>query len=148
MCTSTHTYIQTYIRINMQKYIHTNYTHFFVDVIFYKINISTDNPLRIFRGFLGFFTNPWRISLSEISLILSSANINPGGNFVEIDIWCSFSFKLEIFISVASIAKNDGFYWLNFYNFGNLEVFSYFLANNMSEKSGKINTQLATAKIF
>ena len=39
-------------------------------------------------------------------------------------------------------------YWLTFYNFSNFEVFSFFLANNISEKSGKINTLLATAKMF
>ena len=67
---------------------------------------------------------------------------------MEIDIWHSFRFKLEICISIASIERSDGLYWLTFYNFGNFEVFSFFLANNISEKSGKINTQLVTAKMF
>ena len=88
------------------------------------------------------------MSLHEIFLILPSANINPGGDFVGIDISHSFSFKLEICISVASIEKSDGLYWLNFYDFGNFELFSFFLAKNISEKSEKINTQLATAKMF
>ena len=42
------------------------------------------------------------MSLHEIFLILPSANINPGGDFVGIDISHSFSFKLEICISLAS----------------------------------------------
>ena len=67
---------------------------------------------------------------------------------MEIDIWHSFSFKLKICISITSITKNDGLYLLTFYNFGNLEMFSFFLANNISEKSGKIYTQLTTAKMF
>ena len=102
----------------------------------------------IFRRFLVVFYKPAKVSLHEIFLILPSANINPGGDFVEIDIWHSFRFKLEICISIASIEKSDGLYWLTFYNFGNFEVFSFFLANNISEKSGKIKTPLATAKMF
>ena len=88
------------------------------------------------------------MTLYEILLILPSANINPGGDFVEIDNWDSFSFKLEICFSVASFEKNDGLHWLNFYNFGNFELFPFFLANNISQKSGKINIPLATAKMF
>ena len=80
------------------------------------------------------FYEPAKISLHEIVLILPSANINPGGDFVEIDIWHSFSFKLKICISIASVKKNDGLYLLTFYNFGNFEV--------------KIYTQLTTAKMF
>ena len=53
---------------------------------------------------------------------------------MEIDIWHSFSFKLKICISIASVKKNDGLYLLTFYNFGNFEV--------------KIYTQLTTAKMF
>ena len=94
------------------------------------------------------FYEPAKISLREIILILPSANINPGGDFVEIDIWHSFSFKLKVCISIASIKKNDGLYLLTFYNFGNLEMCSFFLANNISEKSEKIYTQLTTAKMF
>ena len=88
------------------------------------------------------------MSLFKILLILPSANINPRGDFVEIDIWDSFSFKLEICFSVALIEKNDGLYRLNFYNFGNFVLFSFFLANNISEKPGKVNTQLATVKML
>ena len=86
------------------------------------------------------------MSLFKILLILPFANINPRGDFVEIDIWDSFS--LEICFSVALIEKNDGLYRLNFYNFGNFVLFSFFLANNISEKPGKVNTQLATVKMF